>query len=247
MQTSVTARRVAAYRLGFDRVAAPYGDPTADELLARDVAGSQTVPSDDRMARYLRARTSFFDQAVVNALERGVTQVAVIGAGYDGRSLRYAKRGVRWFEVDHVATQDDKRSRLERLGVSTSHLTFVAVDLRVGTLAAALRENGWVCPAPSLMLCEGVSVYLEEDVLAATLAGLRDVAGPGCRLAISLATAATSQARRRFREAVRAVGEPARNSIGVEEAAFLFAAAGWRMVWDAERAGRAGLVTATPA
>jgi hypothetical protein len=35
---SITAGRVAAHRLGFPRVPAPYGDPAADEALAADVA-----------------------------------------------------------------------------------------------------------------------------------------------------------------------------------------------------------------
>lgn len=39
----------------------------------------------------LQARTVVFDRAVVNALERDVLQVAIVGAGYDGRSHRYAK------------------------------------------------------------------------------------------------------------------------------------------------------------
>jgi hypothetical protein len=40
---SVTARRVAAHRLTFDRIPAAYGDPVADEALARDVAGAAGV------------------------------------------------------------------------------------------------------------------------------------------------------------------------------------------------------------
>ena len=39
-QVSVTAQRVAAQRLTFDRVPAPYGDPAADDTLARDVAAA---------------------------------------------------------------------------------------------------------------------------------------------------------------------------------------------------------------
>jgi hypothetical protein len=38
---SITARRVAAYRLGFTRVPAPYGDAAADEALAADVAADE--------------------------------------------------------------------------------------------------------------------------------------------------------------------------------------------------------------
>ena len=45
------------------------------------------------MHEYLRARTAFFDRVVVNALDRGITQVVTGGAGYDGRAFRYAQPG----------------------------------------------------------------------------------------------------------------------------------------------------------
>jgi len=114
-QASVTAQRVAAHRLTFDRLPAPYGDPGADDALATDVAAAASA-APGPMREYLRARTRFFDGVVTRALGRGCTQVVTGAAGYDGRSLRYAKPGVLWFEVDHPATQNDKRARLDRLG-----------------------------------------------------------------------------------------------------------------------------------
>src|SRR6516164_9686382 len=126
---SVTARRVAAYRLAFERLETDYGQPTADEALARDVADGESPDLGGAMARHLRGRTAFFDRVVVNAMEREVTQVVSVGAGYDGRALRYAKAGVRWWEVDHPDTQADKRARLERLAISTPHVSFVPFDL----------------------------------------------------------------------------------------------------------------------
>ena len=42
---SVTARWVAAHRLGFARVATDYGDPAADEALAADVAAGRAAPA----------------------------------------------------------------------------------------------------------------------------------------------------------------------------------------------------------
>ncbi len=71
--------------------------------------GGRPPPKHNRMHEYLRARTAFFDQAVVDSIDSGVRQVVIGGAGYDGRALRYAKPGVRWFEVDHPSTQADKR------------------------------------------------------------------------------------------------------------------------------------------
>jgi len=72
-QASVTAQRVAAHRLTFGRVQAPYGDPSADEALARDVAAA-AVAEPGPMREYLRARTRFFD-GVVTGL-RGLVRVS---------------------------------------------------------------------------------------------------------------------------------------------------------------------------
>src|SRR5215472_7925270 len=112
---SHTARGVAARRVGFERVLADYGDPEADLALSRDVAAG-LEPAPGRMHEYIRARTAFFDRVVVKAIDAGTRQVVVGAAGYDARSLRYAKPGIQWFEVDHPATQADKLERLARLG-----------------------------------------------------------------------------------------------------------------------------------
>src|SRR5580692_2535254 len=124
---SQTARRVAGHRLEYERVAEDYGDPAADQSLTADVAGGEQ-PNPGRMHEHLRRRTAFFDRAVVNALGRGVRQVVVGGAGYDGRAFRYAKPGVRWFELDHPATQADKVERVARLNLECGHISFISAD-----------------------------------------------------------------------------------------------------------------------
>ena len=163
-EASETARRVASHRLTFDRVPTSYGDPAGDERLARDVAGSSTVGSSGWMVAYLAARTSFFDHAVVASVDRGVEQVVIVAAGYDGRALRYAKPGVRWFEVDHPDTQRDKRERLERLGIDVSPIRFVPADFGVDEVGALMVGAGYRAQVPSLFLCEGVAIYLERPV-----------------------------------------------------------------------------------
>ena len=249
-QASHTAQRVAAHRLTFDRVDAPYGDPEADEQLGRDVAGAISVSGTSPMVSYLRARTAFFDGVVVNALDRGVTQVVIAAAGYDGRALRYGRPGVRWFEVDHPDTQRDKRARLDRLGLDTAHVTFVAADFTVDDVGAALAVAGHRADRVSLVLVEGVAVYLEQDVLRSLLRQLRTVAAPRSRMAISLSVdtgaAGTAARRAAFQSAVAAMGEPARTVLTVDGARQLFEATGWRAVEGSDRARRAGLVVAEP-
>jgi methyltransferase (TIGR00027 family) len=230
-QASVTAQRVAAHRLHFARVPATFGDPAADERLARDVAGETVVNSGSGMVRYLEARTAFFDRLTVGAIGRGVTQIVVAAAGYDGRALRYAGGGVRWFELDHPDTQADKRERLDRLGIDTPHVTFVAADFAVDDIASRLVESGCDREAQTLVLCEGVAVYLTLEVFTAMLAGLRGAVGPASVLGISMGTALTdplaAERRAAFRQAVDAVGEPARLSVTRAEADELLHAAGW--------------------
>ena len=245
---SVTAQRVAAYRLGFDRLAGGFGDPSADERLAADVAGADTFELGERMVRYLRARTSFFDRVVLGAIERGVPQLLVVGAGYDGRSLRYARAGVRWFEVDHPDTQSDKRARLDRLGIGTSDIAFVGADLRDAGLARALLAAGFEADAPALIICEGVAVYLDPAVLEGLLTELRAVATPGTRLALStsVSLAAGDQgARERFAASVQAAREP-RNFLTAESAVQLLTRARWRAVEVSERSKRLGFLVTAP-
>ena len=225
---SQTARRVAAHRLDFTRVPADYGDPAADQALAVDVADGHRAAA-GRMHDYLAARTSFFDRTVVGALGRGVRQVVVGAAGYDGRAFRFAKPGVRWFEVDHPATQRDKLERLERLGIAASHVSFVEADFTRDPVADRLRASGLDPDVPAQVLLEGVAVYLEPAVLESVLGQFRQVAVPGSRLAISLSPFRPRDdgARARFQATVAALGEPARTTFEAGEAEALLARTGW--------------------
>jgi methyltransferase (TIGR00027 family) len=247
---SITAQRVAAQRLTFDRVPAPYGNSEADDALAGDVAGEVHGGSGQGLTLYLSARTAFFDRVVVNSLDRGTDQVVVLGAGYDGRALRYAKPGVRWIEVDHPDTQADKWTRLTRLGIDAAHVTFVPVDFSEGGLAVALTEARYDREMPGLLLCEGVAVYLEPPAIEGLLRELRSVASPESRLAISLSLASASSdeaaRRQRFQSAVAAVGESARNTLDADAAAALFSSTGWRDQGGSEPARRAGFIVVAP-
>ena len=204
---SATARRVAAYRLGFTRIPAPYGDPVADQALAADVAAGQE-PSAGGMREYLAGRTRFFDTVVTRAIGQGLDQIVVGAAGYDGRAFRYGKRGVRWFEVDHPATQRDKRERLARLGIAAGQVRFVEADFTRDPVAERLLAAGLDPARPGLFLLEGVAVYLEAAVLEAVLGQFRRVARAGSRLAISVSLTDPGQARSRFRDTVASLGEP---------------------------------------
>jgi len=239
-QPSTTARRVAHHRLSLARLAAPFGRPEADEALQADVAGElDLAPSP--MARYFQARTTWFDRAVVEALAGAVTQVVAVGAGYDGRSLRYAKSGVRWFELDHPDTQRDKLARLERLGMAADDVTFAAVDFGLDDVAAVLGHAGLDIDEPTLFTCEGVAAYLDDRVLADLLGALARVAAPGSRMAVEIAleprTVEERDRRARLRAAVGGMGEPLAAQVPLDGLGPLLAGAGWVVVTATDPAG----------
>jgi methyltransferase (TIGR00027 family) len=244
---SHTARSVAAHRLEYARVATDYGDPAADESLTADVAAGRP-PKRNRMHEYLRGRTAFFDRAVVDSVDSGVRQVVIGGAGYDGRALRYAKPGVRWFEVDHPATQADKVERLARLAIDTRHIQFIPADFTADPIAEPLIAAGLDAARPALFLLEGVAVYLDAPVVERVLAEFRAVAAVGGSLAISVSVASsTSQTRARFRERVAALGEPARSEFSHDKIRGLLAASGWDLRDASERQRTLGLLLADAA
>jgi methyltransferase (TIGR00027 family) len=215
---SDTARSVAAHRLEYERAAADYGDPAADRSITVDVADGRE-PNRGRMHEYLRARTAFFDRVAVSALDRGVRQVVIGGAGYDGRAFRYAKPRVRWFEVDHPATQSDKVERVARLNVAAGHIRFIPADFTADPIAEPLLAAGLDPASPTLFLLEGVAVYLERPVVERVLAPFRQVAAGGSELAMSVSTGtATPQERARFQERVAQLGEPARSQFTHDQA-----------------------------
>jgi methyltransferase (TIGR00027 family) len=191
----------------------------------------------------IEARTRFMDEQVVDALGRGVQQVVICGAGLDDRALRFRTEGVRFFEIDQPVTQADKARRLQRIGAGVgadaTGPMLAACDFQSGSAADALAACGHDPGEPSLFLCEGLLVYLDADACDRLLAALASCAGPGSRLAVSLAThasqastaevVAAANARRRT-----ASSEPWRTILPASEHLAMLSDAGWSVIATAD-------------
>jgi len=117
------------------------------------------------------ARTRLIDDLLGEALRDGVEQVVILGAGFDCRAYRIA--GVercRVFEVDHPATQAVKTARLGRLlGALPAHVVFVPLDFGQQAIDRALNASGFDRSARAVYIWEGVTNYLTEAAVDATL------------------------------------------------------------------------------
>ena len=112
-------------------------------------------------------RTRYIDDAVTAALGKGLEQVVIFGAGFDSRAYRIPGIArTRVFEVDHPATQaEKKRVVARRLGALAPHVVFVPIDFSTLTLDAAMPAAGFRSAARTFFICEGVTHYLSaQDV-----------------------------------------------------------------------------------
>jgi len=248
---SVTARHVAITRASFERPALPTGDVDAEAALYNSL-GATRLPRREAETRRMESRTRFFDAEVVRAIRLGVSQVVIVAAGYDGRALRFASPGVRWFEVDHPATQSDKRRRLETVGIDSSAITFVPVDLVSDDLVGALGSLGHDPSRPTLFVVEGLLGYLSRSVSRELLSKTRSLSCAGSRLAVAFPI---SPRDAKMSEKVSLwirgrvvswVGEPWLVRFGADEPDKVLADCGWRIAaaesTDRRDGQRAGLV-----
>ncbi|HEY1830820.1 MAG TPA: SAM-dependent methyltransferase [Acidimicrobiales bacterium] len=166
------------------RPSTPTGNPEAEARLYRNIGWFFSVPG--RSPFDMDLRTRFIDAEVARAIGLGVEQIVIIGAGYDGRALRFGGGSTRWFEVDYPATQSDKRRRLAALGIEVPQVQFVGLDLLQDDLGAALAAAGHDPELRSLFICEGLLTYLTLGAIASLLDTLRQRAAPGSTLALNV-------------------------------------------------------------
>jgi methyltransferase (TIGR00027 family) len=123
-------------------------------------------------------RTRFIDDAVESELAAGgVEQVVLLGAGFDSRAYRLdALRRVTVFEVDHPDTQHAKRAVVGDALRGAREVRYAAMRFGHDRLEETLAVAGFDPRRPALFLWEGVTNYLDEAAVDATL---RFVAGAG--------------------------------------------------------------------
>ena len=137
-------------------------------------------------AAVLATRTVVIDDAVREAANG---QLVILGAGLDGRAWRTDTLGTAVFEVDHPASQRDKRDRAADLVATVASLTYVPVEFGRDDLGARLAESGHRVAEATSWIWEGVLPYLTGPQVESTLAVVASRSAPGSRLVATYPTA----------------------------------------------------------
>jgi methyltransferase (TIGR00027 family) len=129
------------------------------------------------------SRARYTEDALEKAVERGVKQYVILGAGMDTFAFRRPELMERLevFEVDHPATQNFKLLRLADLGWEhPARLHFIPIDFTKENLATALNRSSSYDPkVKSFFSWLGVTMYLTREEVFATLRSIADIAPSG--------------------------------------------------------------------
>ena len=142
----------------------------------------------------LQVRTCWLDDCVESFVRKhddentGKANInfVFLGAGYDSRCYRLnlVERGVHPYEVDAPGTQTEKLRVLKGSNISSSQTTYVSCDFESEDWLEKLRVNGFDSTLPTICVWEGVTMYLDRDIIQSTVAKIgSELTGPGSCIA----------------------------------------------------------------
>ena len=176
---SKTALRVALRRAAHQMHDLPvvFDDPMAVAILGAAYAEElrRTPLREDRpfsiaLRAFLVARSRYAEDNLRKAVERGVEQYVLLGAGLDTFAYRNCYPRLRVFEVDHPATQQWKRELLQRNRIAIPEsVTYTPVDFERQSLSAQLGDTGFNHRAPTFFAWLGVVPYLTLQAFRGTV------------------------------------------------------------------------------
>jgi methyltransferase (TIGR00027 family) len=178
-------------RLVDDPYGAAFVSPAVARVLDREALRLRplsVVPGLREWLLYMQVRTRVIDDALVEFLRGGGRQLVVLGAGYDCRALRIPElANANIFEVDHPATQGHKREVLDRIGADSpsSYVTWDFETRPMEDLPDTLADAGLDRADPVFTIWEGVTMYLTEAAIDASLRAIRTWSVAGSQLAMT--------------------------------------------------------------
>jgi len=232
-----TAGLRAAHRL-LDAPPWILDDFVAERLLgpagmARLQAGRSHLqsPLGQALRAHVLLRSRVCEDRLRAATERGLRRLVILGAGFDTFAFRQPDwaRGLSIVEVDHPQSQAQKREHLEWAGLAPpENLAFLALDLEREPLPAALARLGFTRDEPVFFSWLGVSMYLPEAAVVATLRVLASFASGSETVLTFLPPEDTGSGLLDL--LVGAAGEPFRSRFAPEAMARILGEAGFSQV-----------------
>ena len=192
-QSSRTAEAAAALRANhFQNAENPvFSDPFAFELTSKGWKKLLTTPLTVKVMNssifnrtlglltgQVVGRSRYAEDLLQQAMEAGIQQYVLVGAGLDSFTLRQAKKypHLKIFEVDHPDTQAEKQKKLTQFDQVPTNVEFVAIDFEQESIAEALAKSNFQVEQPAFFSWLGTTHYLEPQTTLHTLKSISSIA-----------------------------------------------------------------------
>ena len=140
------------------------------------------------------SRARYTEDCLEAAITRGVNQYVVVGAGLDSFALRRSDllQRIDVFELDHPATQSEKRERIQQLGISLpDRLHFIPIDFEKQSLEKALSDSAFSREKRAFFSWLGTAPYLPAEIVLEVLRSISSYAAPRSELVFDYAVPAS--------------------------------------------------------
>jgi methyltransferase (TIGR00027 family) len=135
-----------------------------------------------QIAPTLLARSRYAEDMLENAIQLGVEQYVILGAGLDTFAFRKPEllKKMKVFEIDHPATQALKLSRIKSLDWEmSSSLNFISVDFSKDDLAETILKSEYDPSKLTFFSWLGVTYYLTQEEILNTFKSIASISPKG--------------------------------------------------------------------
>lgn len=155
------------------------------DRVSRCIAGEQGKALASRMTEtmpqlpaMIRSRTETLDRALQDH-GKHFSQVVVLGIGLDPKPVYHSGTGQTWFGIDLKPALRDRERRFCVPGCSANNFIPVAGDVRENQWVRDLEAAGFDPGKPTLVIMEGLSMYLTTDVMNQVVKHVEQITCPG--------------------------------------------------------------------
>ncbi|MBM4341549.1 MAG: class I SAM-dependent methyltransferase [Deltaproteobacteria bacterium] len=135
------------------------------------------------MSAFVVIRSRYTEDVLGQSIQDGCRQYVVLGAGLDSWALRHRDSIVTVFELDHPATQQWKKLRIEsRMGSLPPQLTLIPIDFEHESITDLLPRHGFDSQSKAFVSWLGTVYYLTRGAIRDAFASLANSCAPGSRI-----------------------------------------------------------------
>lgn len=141
--------------------------PAARQRILDEPERYQT-PEAKALRAHIVLRSRFAEDRLAEAVQRGIKQYVVLGAGFDSFAYRQPvwAQQLQIIEVDHLGTQSLKLNCLNAASLAIpENVKLINIDFETESLQSGLGRNQVALEHPTFFSWLGVTMYLEEAAI----------------------------------------------------------------------------------